>query len=382
MHQLKKLGAAFGAALLLTTVTAGGAQAYAPDDGAVFNDPWGGTAAKNRLLSKLTNAVNHTPKGATIRIAAYSNDRKDVTDALIKAHRRGVHVQMLLNDNWTSYQTKRLQRVLGTDVGKQHFLRICKASCRGKRGNLHSKFYLFTKTGTAENVVMFGSVNLTGYGAKTQWNDLYSTKNRKALHGFLRDVFDQMKRDRAVAHPFIHKAVGDFDLNVYPRYDTTKSDDPVMKRLNRVRCKGVTNGSGINGRTMIRVNMYGWNGTRGVYLARKVADLSRNGCNVAVLQSAGGGKVVRILKAGGVKVKSPSYDRNNNGEIDVFTHAKYMILGGRWSGGQGWHVWTGSQNWSDRSLNGDELTVHIPRRGAFWDYRRNFDHIWKHRSHR
>jgi hypothetical protein len=43
-------------------------------------------------------------------------------------------------------------------------------------------------------------------------------------------------------------------------------------------------------------------------------------------------------------------------------------------------VWTGSQNWSDRSLNGDELTVHIPRRGVFWDYRQNFRKIWRKHS--
>jgi phosphatidylserine/phosphatidylglycerophosphate/cardiolipin synthase-like enzyme len=190
-----------------------------------------------------------------------------------------------------------------------------------------------------------------------------------------------MKRDRAVNRPFISKAVGDFDLNVYPRYNTAKLEDPVYKRLNRVRCKGVENGTGKKGRTHIMVNMYGWNGERGVYLARKMAELSRNGCKVLVLQSAGGGKAVRILRANGVKVKSPDFDRNNNGKVDVFTHTKYMALSGRMLKKSGWHVWTGSQNWSDRSFNGDELSVHIPRRGAFWDYRQNFEHIWQNRSH-
>jgi phosphatidylserine/phosphatidylglycerophosphate/cardiolipin synthase-like enzyme len=57
-----------------------------------------------------------------------------------------------------------------------------------------------------------------------------------------------------------------------------------------------------------------------------------------------------------------------------------MILGGRIRSQSGWHVWTGSQNWSDRSLNGDEITVHIHRRGVFWNYRKNFNHIWEKRS--
>ena len=378
---LYKLGISSVLAALVVALVPAPAHAWAPEQGALFNNPWGGDQEKNRLLKKITRTINAAPSGSTIRIAAYSNDRKDVTDALINAHRRKVNVRVLLNGNWTSKQTTRMQRVLGSDRGRRSFVHICKYSCQGKRGNLHSKFYLFTKAGSAEHVVMFGSVNLTGYGAKTQWNDLYTTNNRTVMHNFLRDVFEQMKRDRAVDKPYISTSIGDFDLNVYPRYNTARLEDPVWKRLDRVRCKGATNGTGVDGRTMIMVNMYGWNGDRGVYLARKMADLRRNGCRVKVLQSAGGGKAIEILRNNGVKVKSPSYDRNNNGQIDAFTHAKYMALSGRMLKKSGWHVWTGSQNWSDRSFNGDELTVHIPRRGAFWDYRRNFEYIWKNHAH-
>lgn len=378
---LRKLFAAAFAAALIVSGTAMPASAYKPEDGAIFNDPWGTFPAKERLLVKLANTIDAARPGSTIRIAAYSNDRKDITDALIAAHKRGVHVQVLLNGNWTSRQTVRLQRALGKNTGKSHFLHVCERSCRGRTGNLHSKFYLFTDIGTAQDVVMFGSVNLTGFGAKTQWNDLFTATNRTYLHGVLRGVFNQMKRDRPAKRPYMNRPVGDYDVTVYPRYENTKDNDPVMSRLKRVRCEGADGATGVDGMTMIRVNMYGWNGARGVYLAKKIADLSRKGCNIKVLESDAGGRVVQILARNGVLIKSPDYDRNNNGEIDMFTHAKYMILGGRYGKDtSGWHVWTGSQNWSDRSLNGDELTVHIPRRGAFWDYRQNFDHIWQKRS--
>ncbi len=89
-----------------------------------------------------------------------------------------------------------------------------------------------------------------------------------------------------------------------------------------MRCKDYADGAGIAGRTMLRINMYGWNGTRGVYLARKVADLSRHGCDIQVLESSAGGKVVRILASNGVQIKTPDDDRNNNGKIDMFTHDK------------------------------------------------------------
>ena len=210
----------------------------------------------------------------------------------------------------------RLQRRLGTDVSKQSFLRICRYSCRGKNGNLHSKFFLFTRAGEARHVVMFGSTNLMGYGAKVQWNDLHTEVNRKALHGFFRRIFNEMKQDRPVAEPFTRASIGALDINVYPRYDKTKERDRMLLNLKRIRCKGASGPSGIRNRTLILINMFGWNGTRGVYLARKIAAHSRNGCVVRVLNSRAGGKVTHILRSNGVQIKSPDFDRNGNGKPD------------------------------------------------------------------
>jgi phosphatidylserine/phosphatidylglycerophosphate/cardiolipin synthase-like enzyme len=376
----KKLGAASVAAMLLLILTPAAAAAFTPANGPRFNNPWGDFPAKERLLTKLRNTIDATPKSATIRIAAYSNDRKDITDALIRAHRRGVDVRVLLNDNWTSYQTRRLRRVVGGDRSARSFLHVCDRACRGGRGNLHSKFYLFSRAGKARHVVMFGSVNLTGYGAKTQWNDLYTTKNRRAMHNFLAEVFGEMARDRKMAHPFRTARFGAMTFNVYPRYGTHEDDDPVMERLRRVRCKGTGGETGIRNRTMLRINMYGWNGDRGVYLAKKVAQLSRRGCNIKVIASNAGGRIVHILAVNGVQIKSPDYDRNENGKRDMFTHDKYILLSGRMNQKSGWWVWTGSQNWSNRAVYGDDITVGIKRRGVFWKYRQNFNFIWDKHS--
>ena len=380
---LRRLGVALAFVLLTTGATAGSAAAWQPDPGAHFNYPWGRTAAQARLVKTFVAAVNHAHRGSTIKVAAYSNDRKDIADALIAAHRRGVHVQMLLNDNFTSHQTKRIQRKLGTDVSRSSFLRICARSCRGKRGNLHSKFYLFSETGTTRWTTMMGSANLTGNGVKIQWNDMYTVNANRPMYDVYSRVFEQMKQDRPLANPFRTATVrGAYTTNVYPRYDTTRRDDPIMKRLDQVRCHGAAGGTGIGDRTLIRISMYGWNGVRGRYLADKVSALSRAGCNIRVIHSDGGGYVVGTLRANGVNVRTASYDRNRNGTVDLYTHQKYMILSGKYGARAGWHVWTGSQNWSDIALNGDEVTMHIPRRGAFYEYRKNFDFIWKNHSHR
>ena len=83
-----------------------------------------------------------------------------------------------------------------------------------------------------------------------------------------------------------------------------------------------------------------------------------------------------------MKVRTASYDRDRNGTKDLYTHEEHMILSGNLGGKAGWHMWTGSQNWSDIALIGDEVTMHVPRRGAFYEYRKNFDFIWKNHTHR
>ena len=78
----------------------------------------------------------------------------------------------------------------------------------------------------------------------------------------------------------------------------------------------IVGATGIGNRTLILINMFGWNGERGVYLARKIAAHSRNGCVVRVISSRAGGKVTHILRSNGVQIKSPDADRNDNGRID------------------------------------------------------------------
>ena len=201
---LRRFGAVLALALLTTGATAGAAAAWEPDPGAHFNNPWGKTSSKERLVKTFIAAVNHAHKGSTIKIAAYSNDRKDIADALIYAHNRGVNVQMLLNDNFTSQQTKRHPAQARLRHLQASFLRICKSSCRGKRGNLHSKFYLFSAPARRTYIAMMGSANLTGYGVKIQWNDMYTTTPTSRCTTLYAKIFEQMKRDRALAHPYRH----------------------------------------------------------------------------------------------------------------------------------------------------------------------------------
>ncbi len=134
---------------------------------------------------------------------------------------------------------------------------ICVGSCRGGFGNQHMKFYLFSKAGRARDVVMVGSSNLTGYGAQVQWNDMYTTIGQPALRELYTKVFEQLVRDRRIAEPYIHRTVGDYENEFFPMPSMDAGHDPVLQRLDAVRC-ATSGGLGTNGRTSIRVVMYGW----------------------------------------------------------------------------------------------------------------------------
>ena len=76
----------------------------------------------------------HVPKGERVRIALYSFDRIPVANAIIAAHRRGVHIQMLLNDHWENRAMKMVRAALGTNRhAKKSFIYKCKSSCRDPR---------------------------------------------------------------------------------------------------------------------------------------------------------------------------------------------------------------------------------------------------------
>ena len=106
-----------------------------------------------RLERRLLDTLKHVPKGETVRIAIYSFDRIPVANAIVAAHRRGVKIQMLLNDHWENRAMKMVRAELGTNRFAKSFIYKCKSGCRtlvDQYRNLHSKFYTFTRAGKSQ----------------------------------------------------------------------------------------------------------------------------------------------------------------------------------------------------------------------------------------
>lgn len=372
-----------------------------PSADVIFNDPTGDPVAKNRIVDHVRRAIDATPRHGSIRVAAYSFDLPEIAEALLRAcTQRQVTVQVVLNDNFVSRPARQLQRALGADADSSlgscgsadesdgtsagsSFVKVCHASCRlGDRGNQHMKIYLFSATGSESYVVMAGSANLTGYAAGVHWNDLVTFTGSQELYDDYSRVFAELAADRRVESPAVEVRHGDLLTSIAAGRPATPDEDKVAQRLGKVDCRALP-GSGAGGRTVVRVSMYGWQGERGLDLARRTAELSRQGCRVQVLVSAAGPDVVATLLDSDVRVRSASLDVDRDVTTgfedsgwELFVHEKWMSVDGTWDGAATRAVWTGSENWSDVSLLNDELVVMIPRQQVHDAYVAHFDHIW------
>ncbi|HSF97364.1 MAG TPA: phospholipase D-like domain-containing protein, partial [Ornithinibacter sp.] len=152
-------------------VTAADRERWKAPQGPFFNDP---RLKKGwfRIERKVIETIKHTPRGSTIRIAVYSFDRMPVAKALIAAHRRGVKVQMILNDHQYTKAMRAVRREIGARRYRSSFITRCTAGCRSKQNqynNMHTKFYSFSRAGRSKDVLAVGSANLMLNADKHQW---------------------------------------------------------------------------------------------------------------------------------------------------------------------------------------------------------------------
>ena len=300
------------------------AARYAAPEGPFFNDPRGSAEAQLRIERQVLAAIRATPRRGTIRIAIYSFDRMPVARALAAANRRGVKVQLLLNDHQDTKAMRYLRQRLGSHRWKGSFIYACRSGCRSAHPdrNLHSKFYTFTSAGRSERVLMVGSAD-----------------------------------------------------QVFPRR-STRNDDPVLAMLGRVQC--------LNGdrRTRLDLSMHTMRGQRGNYLAAAIRRKHAEGCRVRVSYGLIGWHTKQILgkqtSRGRVPLRSTGFDRDGDGEVEIYTHQKYLVIRGAYAGDPDASLTlTGSSNWASLGTAQDEVFFTVRGAGVAEKYVRNFNHMWR-----
>ena len=361
---------------------------YAPARGPVFNRPApvGTEAQQEAIQTHISEAIDGAPKGSTIRIATYGIDRIDSAKKLLRAYNRGVHVQIVINPKRRPLATRMLKAGLGSHITHQSFIKFCYNGCRGRAANMHAKFYTFSQTGTAKDVVMVGSANLTQSQISLAWNDMYTMIGNKTIFKAYVDVFNEMKHDKRIKNPYRQVTAGRFTTYLFPKPGASREEDPVYQAMSDIRCNSATDGAGKNGHTVVRVAMFSMLEHRGLYLAQKLHDLDNAGCEVHVIYGAPSRAVVSVLREGGphggVDVRDSRYDLNNDGVVDHYDHTKYMLIDGAVKGdSSAWVTYTGSENWTALALHrGDEDMLRIDSRHVYFEYDANFHDIARHGS--
>ena len=234
---------------------------------------------------------------------------------------------------------------------------------------------------------MTGSANLTVNAAVHQFNDLLVRNRAPALHRHLLHLFWQLKKDRTAKPLYRHEEMRKYQLWVMPRVQTTRKNDPVMRILDKVTCRGARDGTGRDGRTKIRVSMHSWNGDRGAYLARELRRLYARGCDVRVMWSLAGDKmkhaIGRPTDHGRVPRRANGYNTDCDvlQQVDKYSHQKYFTISGRYDGDRSASlVFTGSSNWTAQGISGDEMILRAEGRDLVRDWNANFNFIWRNRA--
>lgn len=374
----------------LPTVSAGSAPApvpaavaprfgdYTPAAGALFNNPLGTQAQQRRLFRHMIRTIRSVPPRGTIRIAVFSFADKATSRALIAAYRRGVRVKLIFAGHKVYPPMARVRKVIGSDTSERSYVVLCDRSCRGTGGQMHAKFFSFSRAGKARHITMVGSNNLTKFNAEHQWSDLYTVKNNEAYFRAFQGWFAQLKRDTPVTSTFIRKELPGRRVSITP-VDLELTTDPLLDAMASIGCE-VPMGDldpesptpEVMVPTRVLISTHAWNGTRGVSLARRVAELHQAGCAVQVFYGVGlGGTVSAILTNNGVPM-------TGGVTPGVNTHQKLLIVSGAVDGQLATtRVLTGSHNWSTRALGRDDVLVEISNGAVGLQYVTAFDRMWR-----
>ena len=380
---------------------------YSPPGGARFNNPLGDRQANRTNLLHVIRTINSMPgyreaypglcptsvadSLGTIRMSLYSLTDGPVAKALVRASKRCISVQVLMNNHLsaaTDPAWSLLEKGLGTDTSGRNFAHLCSFGCRGS-GVLHTKIYLFNSTVAPRpalnrivRTVMIGSSNMTSNAAEVQWNDLYTVRNQQTLFNQYSTMFASMARDSGFRR---QQTV----LVAPPTYQTVfwpfrrGAVDPYLSALRSVHCKGANGGAGVRGRSVVYINMHAWFNTRGMALANQVRRMYSQGCQVHVLYSFMSYPVFKKLHKGtgsAMTVRRTLF--SHDGKVAyIYSHFKNIAVSGYVGRDRSAQVvWTGSNNFTNEGFHFDEVSIRIASASAFAAYRNQFNVITRLRS--
>lgn len=344
------------------------AGTYTPPSGITVSNPLGTRDERRTIIGMLIKSIDSTPARATIRVASWNIRSDDVVAALISAHKRGVGVRVIVDIGNANAKNPNegvdMMRAALARGNKHRNARLrsgvveCIGSCRGLGGLPHTKFFLFSKVGRSEDVVINTSANATDLAASSQWNDAYVVRRNPTMFKAFRRNFEQMWHDTPVAQPYVVQHDGDMTAMFYPFEGAKTGKDPIIRELDRVACHNA-DGSRT---TKIRIAMTSWYGDRGIAIATKIRDLANQGCDIRIVYAVTGNEALRILRRLGptpVPMQQIVQDFDGDGVYDRYLHSKVLTIKGTYRHRQAAVAINGSANWSPKVLQSDEAVLRL-----------------------
>ena len=387
------LALAASAGLLAVPSPAGAADAPVTTT-ATFNDPSGDATAQNRVRDHIVDLVGRAPAGSTITAGLYTFTDDSVTDALGAAKTRGVNVRVIVDHTSATMaggEYDRLVTRLGTDRTQGSWVFACPAGrgCIGSRqlpgdtdGAInHNKFWLFSSTGGADDVVVQTSANMTGVQRTDLFNNAVTIVD-SGLYGIYQAYFADLLHHGSSTGGLNHyyktptSGTGPYKAYFFPRqeasgssYDSDASTDTVKLILDNVSCAG--------GATQIRVaaNLF----TRDE-VASKLVALKNAGCSVVLAHDGAPGSMsagVESVISGKLTQRVQCYEDRGTGVAKAGLHSKYLLVEGTYDGVAGRKlVWTGSHNYTYPALRAnDETLLKIDDAALYGLYKANHQYL-------
>jgi phosphatidylserine/phosphatidylglycerophosphate/cardiolipin synthase-like enzyme len=333
---------------------------YTAEPGPIFAEP-ASRPPDNLAVRALIENIRHTPRGATIRIVAYSFSVVDVSAALIAADRRGVHVQVIVDGRHSHVfeATQALESALGRDRHHGSFIVLTDHSARGTVSHSHQKSWSFSQTGASHHVVMVGATNLSVFGTTDQYSDMYSFVGRPDVWRAFSTIFTAQARDQPVPDPAVTDRLGRDTAYFFPGFSMTH--DPIATTIAALPADTSTH---------IRIVMYAWHPPRGQQIVDLLLQKLNGGACVEIVRGPFVRQPLGALVAAGAKVHRGVF---TNGQ---HVHDKLMIVRDTRAGHTQRFVTTGSDNWGNVSFLRDDVDVKIGLgRREFHDYVAFFDQL-------
>ncbi len=360
----KSLVAAAGACLLACLHATGAYADPVPRTGPIFNSPVSGVTKRDAISARIASLITGTPAGGRIAIAMYHFSSTDTAAELLAAARRKVSVQVVLDHESTSYAAyRRLRRGLGGDTRKASWAVVCEESrgCIGPEFN-HNKFFLFSSTRGAKDMVVQTSANATEGARDTQWNDALVLADPAVYAAYLAYFRDLAAQHHSANY---HRTVqaGRYRLDFFP----WASGDPISQALDQVSCAGGTH-------VKLSVGHLTWGP-----IARRLWKLDSAGCRVQVVFDIVGPVAIDALTQKGGRYGNPETRYLTEGGRSTYAHSKYLLIDGVYQGRPQKVVFTGSNNYTTVGFRGHDeamITVADPQLEA--EYAANFDAVFRH----